>query len=119
MVPLINYIGTKMSSIQTLLEQQAAINKQIDDLRRSERADAIKQVKDLMAQYGLSPQDIGSANMHAGAPKAKGTRATAGTKVAAKFRDPASGNSWSGRGLTPKWLKAATQAGRKIEEFAV
>ena len=39
-------------------------------------------------------------------------------KVAAKYRDEA-GNTWSGRGLQPRWLKAAIGAGKKIEDFAV
>ena len=43
----------------------------------------------------------------------------AGRKVAAKYRDSATGNSWSGRGLQPNWLKAALASGRKLEEFAV
>ena len=42
-----------------------------------------------------------------------------GGKVAVKYRNAATGDTWSGRGLQPKWLKAALAAGRKIEEFAV
>ena len=33
-------------------------------------------------------------------------------------RNKATGDTWSGRGLQPKWLKAALAAGRKIEDFA-
>ena len=39
--------------------------------------------------------------------------------VAAKYRNKATGETWSGRGLQPKWLKAALAAGRKIDDFAV
>ena len=42
-----------------------------------------------------------------------------GSEVAAKFKDPETGASWSGRGLQPKWLKAALADGKKIEDFAV
>jgi DNA-binding protein H-NS len=28
----------------------------------------------------------------------------AAKKVAAKYRDPASGKTWSGRGVSPKWF---------------
>jgi DNA-binding protein H-NS len=65
-----------------------------------------------MAQYGLSLADIGTKG--AGAAK-RGT----GAKVAAKYRDPATGNAWSGRGLKPNWLKAALDAGRSLSDFAV
>jgi DNA-binding protein H-NS len=37
--------------------------------------------------------------------------------VPAKYRDPATGDSWSGRGLQPKWLKAALTSGRRIDDF--
>ena len=40
-------------------------------------------------------------------------------KVAAKYRDPASGNTWTGRGLQPKWVQAAVAAGKKLEDFAI
>ena len=36
-----------------------------------------------------------------------------------KFRDPQTGDAWSGRGRTPKWLEAHEKAGRTRAEFAV
>ena len=41
-----------------------------------------------------------------------------GGKVAPRFRGP-EGETWSGRGLRPKWLSALIAQGRKIEEFAI
>lgn len=40
------------------------------------------------------------------------------SKVAVKYKD-STGNTWTGRGLTPKWLKAAEKAGNKREDFLV
>jgi DNA-binding protein H-NS len=81
---------TKLS-LDDLLAQKAALEKQIADTQRAERADAVAQVRALMAQYGLSLADIGAKS---GRTQARGT----GAKVAAKYRDPATGNAWSGRG---------------------
>lgn len=39
--------------------------------------------------------------------------------AAVKYRDAATGSSWSGRGLQPKWLKVALAAGRKLSDFEV
>jgi DNA-binding protein H-NS len=39
-------------------------------------------------------------------------------KVAAKYKD-GSGNSWSGRGSQPRWLKEALTRGEKLETFAI
>jgi DNA-binding protein H-NS len=102
---------TKLS-LDDLLAQRAALEKQIADTQRAERAEAVAQVRALMSQYGLSLADIGTK----GAASAK--RGT-GAKVAAKYRDPATGNAWSGRGLKPNWLKAALDAGRSLSDFAV
>lgn len=37
----------------------------------------------------------------------------------AKYRDPASGASWTGRGLKPKWLAQALAAGKTLESFLI
>jgi DNA-binding protein H-NS len=39
--------------------------------------------------------------------------------MAPKFRDPATGDTWSGRGLKPKWLTTALESGKKVEDFAL
>jgi DNA-binding protein H-NS len=103
-----------MATLNELLAQKAALEKQIMDAQREERASAIAQVKSLMAQYGLSLADLGSRSAPVQAPKKAGSG-----KVAPKYRDPATGDSWSGRGLQPKWLKAALAAGRTLSDFLI
>ncbi|MEA2934001.1 MAG: DNA-binding protein [Variibacter sp.] len=41
-----------------------------------------------------------------------------GKKVAPKYRDN-EGNSWSGRGAMPRWMRAAVDAGKKAEDFLI
>ncbi len=102
-----------MSNIAHLLEQKAALEKQIADAQRQERANAIAQVKTLMAQFGLTAADL------AGKAAASPTKAKSTGKVAAKYRNSATGETWSGRGLQPKWLKAALAGGKHLSDFAV
>lgn len=47
-----------------------------------------------------------------------GKHALAGRKVAPKYRGP-NGETWTGRGLKPKWLAAALKDGKKIEAFLI
>jgi DNA-binding protein H-NS len=104
-----------MSSLQDLLAQRAEIEKKIADVQREARAEAIAKIRAMMAEFGLSATDIAGkapAQRAAGAGKPTG-------KVAAKYRNAATGDTWSGRGLQPKWLKAALAAGAKIEDFAL
>lgn len=98
--------------LSELLAQKAAIEKQIADTQREEKASAIAQVRALMAQHGLTVADLGSRGSGARGPKAGG-------KVAPKYRNTETGETWSGRGLQPKWLKAALTKGRKLSDFAV
>ena len=104
-----------MATLSELLAQKAALEKQIIEAQREERSAAIQQVKALMAQYGLTPADLGGAR--AAAPAAR--RAGNGGKVTPKYRDPATGSTWSGRGLKPRWLKAALESGRALSDFAI
>ena len=100
-----------MATLQDLLAQKEALEKEIESTKKHHRADAIAKVRALMAEYGLTAADL--------AGKA-GTKSGVKTgKVAVKYRNAATGDTWSGRGLQPKWLKAALAAGRKIGDFTV
>jgi DNA-binding protein H-NS len=100
-----------MPKLTDLLAQKAALEKQIADAQREERAGAIAQINALMTEHGLTAADLGG--------RAGKTRKSSGGKVAAKYRDKATGETWSGRGLQPRWLKAALASGKKIADFAV
>ena len=39
--------------------------------------------------------------------------------VAPKYRDAATGATWTGRGKQPKWLATALKSRRKLEEFKI
>jgi DNA-binding protein H-NS len=102
----------QLTTLNELLAQKAALEKQILDAQREEKSGAIAQVKALMAEHGLTMADLGSR-------AAGGTRRATTGKVAAKYRNPATGETWSGRGLQPNWLKAAVSSGRALTDFAV
>ena len=101
-----------MENIQELLAQKAALEKRIAEAQRTAKADAIAKVKALMAEYGLTAADLAGK-----APTA--VKAEGGKKVAAKYRDPVSQQTWTGRGLKPKWLQAALSSGKSLEDFAL
>lgn len=87
------------TSYKDLLKQREALEQQIGEARRRELSDAIAQVRGLIAEYGLTAQDVFPAGRSS-------TRAsTSGTKVAPKYRNPATGQTWTGRGKAPKWIQ--------------
>jgi DNA-binding protein H-NS len=50
-----------------------------------------------------------------GAKRAKGRKG----KVKAKYRDPKTNDTWSGRGRMASWLKSKQDAGENIEKYLV
>ena len=101
-----------MASLHELIAQKEALEREIEKTRQNDRSEAIAKVRALMDEYGLTVADLAarnSAKPHAGK----------GVKVAAKYRNTATGETWSGRGLQPKWLKAALAAGGRLADFAV
>lgn len=103
-----------MATLQELIAKKEALEREIEETQKQGRSEAIGQIRELMSEHGLSMSDLSGK----GAPR-NGSNPVKGNKVAAKFRNTTTGESWSGRGLQPKWLKAAIAAGKKIEEFAV
>jgi len=107
-----------MPTLQEMIAQKEALEKQIEEATSHGRNEAIAQVKALMAEHGLKASDLGGKPSNA--PKSTGKAKTGtGAKVAAKYRNGATGETWSGRGLQPRWLKAAVAGGKKIEDFSV
>lgn len=103
-----------MSAIQDLLAQRAELDRKISEAQRAAKSDAIAKVKALMTENGLSMADLQF--------KGESTRRTssaAGRKVAAKYRNAATGDTWTGRGLKPKWLQSELAQGKTLQDFAV
>ncbi len=88
-----------MTNLESLIAQRAALEKQIADLQNQGRLDAIDKARSLVAEFGLTPDDV-----FGGARKMPGKGSLAGTTVAAKYRDPETGKTWTGRGVAPKWI---------------
>ncbi len=98
-------------SLAELLKQKADLERQIASAQSETRAKAIADIRALMAAHDLTATDLAMSAR-------RSTNTTSARKpVAIKFKDSA-GNTWSGRGLKPKWLTAALAAGKKIEDFA-
>lgn len=93
-----------MANLQELLAQREALEKQIAQQRQAEASDALNKVRELVKEFGLTESDI------FGKSKAAGSTKSAGKKVAPKYRDPATGNTWTGRGIAPKWLQGKDKA---------
>lgn len=87
-----------MSSYQELLAQRDVLEKRIAEEYSRLRLDAIVTVKGLRDAYSLTEVDIFSTSS---SPHTQRQPA----KVAPKYRDPSTGNTWTGRGKPPAWIR--------------
>jgi DNA-binding protein H-NS len=86
-----------MSSYKELLAQREQLDKQIKEAVLREKADGVAKAKLIIEQYGLSASDLFSRKAGARSPSGK---------VAPKYRNPTSGETWTGRGKAPKWIES-------------
>ena len=91
-----------MTTYKELLQQREALESRIAEARQREISQAVSQVRALVAEFGLTAQDV--------FPAGKARSASAGNKVAAKYSDPATGKTWTGRGKAPKWIDGKDRA---------
>lgn len=87
-----------MPTLQELLAQRDALNKQIAEKREHEIAEAIAKARALISEYELTENDLFGGKR---AAKKEGKETG---KVAPKYRDTATGATWTGRGKAPRWL---------------
>ncbi len=122
-----------MGNLVDIQQQIEKLQKQASDIRAREFDKTIKDILAQMQAFGITLKDLqqamGQGRAGKGRGKAAGKRtvkkpaarkrsAQAGTTVAAKYRGPG-GETWSGRGLMPKWLAALVAQGRSKDEFAI
>ena len=118
-----------MKSYMALKAEIAKLERQAEAARRAEVAEVVRKIKDAVAAYGLTAADLGLDG--AAAPTSKPVAVPAGTrrvvkakgrakaaKRAAKatigepkYRDPATGKTWTGRGKPPTWIAGAQDRG--------
>ena len=98
-----------MANYKELVAQAETLMRQAEAARKAEIATVIAEIKAKMLEYGITLADLG-----VGVKASKSRKA-----VAAKYRNPANTDTWSGRGRVPRWLVALEGAGHKRDEFAV
>ncbi len=93
-----------VASYKELLAQREALEQAIAQARKNEITNAVSKVRELVAEFGLTAEDIFSGR------SAKSGVAKATNKVAPKYRDSATGQTWTGRGKAPKWIDGKDRA---------
>ncbi len=119
-----------MGNLIDIQSQIEKLQKQAADIRSREFDATVQDILAKMSAFGITVKDLEAARKKSpkGRSKAVGKAASGGRRltkkrgggspVAAKYRGP-NGETWSGRGLMPRWLSALVATGRTKEEFAI
>ena len=86
-----------MSAYKDLLQQREALEIQIKEARARELSDAIALVRKTVEEFGLTASDVFRSSDRRSLTK--------GSKVEPKYRNPATGETWTGRGKPPVWIR--------------
>lgn len=95
-----------MQDMAELIQQHDALQVEITKLRE----DSIARIKAQMEMLGVTLEDLG------GRPARKNP--TPSGKRPVKYRSP-QGDTWTGVGQRPRWLKKALAEGATIEQFSI
>ncbi|WP_175783906.1 H-NS family nucleoid-associated regulatory protein [Burkholderia ambifaria] len=98
-----------MATYKELKAQAEALAEKVEAARRAEMQSTIEHIRAKVAEYGITEKDIFGAR--------RGRLAKQQTAlVEAKYRDPKTGATWSGRGRAPAWIKDAKNRNRFLIE---
>jgi DNA-binding protein H-NS len=117
----------RRASFKAIQRQIQMLQEKAEALKEREKGPALKEIVSLMQEHGIELSELrGALNGHAGArrgrpPGKKRGRPSKlrGKKVKPLYRNPKSGETWSGRGRPARWIAAAEKAGHKRQEFLI
>ncbi len=109
---------TKLIELQSQIDK---LQKEAQAIKAKEFDSTVRDILSKMNAFGITLKDLKPAKTKPG--KAIGTKKASGKKksgvtLPAKYCGP-NGETWTGRGLAPRWLKAELAQGKTKEEFAV
>lgn len=108
-----------MTILEEIQAQIAELTAKANQIRIEKRSEAVSDAQAIITAYHLKASDFAfskSASAQVESVKSAAPKAT--KKAEIKFRDE-NGNSWSGRGLKPRWLASALEGGKTLADFSV
>lgn len=114
-----------MGNLIDIQNQIQKLQKQAGEIKAREFDKTVQEILAQMQAFGITAKDLQASKGRGGKGKAKATSAKraagnkkSGNTVAAKYRGP-NGETWSGRGLMPRWLSTLVAQGKPKENFAI
>lgn len=104
-----------MTTLIEIQNQIALLQKQAAEIKSNEFAQTVADILSKMDAYGITVDDLGRGKSR---PRKSVATAKSASPAPVKYRGP-NGETWTGRGLMPRWLSALVAQGKTKESFAV
>jgi len=104
-------------SIRKQIEKLEAQAAKLEAAADEKKKKAVGQVVTLMKKLDVTTDDLVQYRPRRGRGAKKA--AVARKPVAPKFRNTKTGETWSGRGRTPRWLAALEAQGKSREDYRI
>jgi len=101
-------------TLQEVEAQIAELQRKAEQMRKEEITGVIDRIREAIAHYHLTPEQLFGAGKAAKAGKP--AKASPEPHGAIKYRD-AAGHAWTGRGRRPQWYLDALAAGKSDAEL--
>lgn len=105
---------------ESFINEKQEIEKQINKLKRKmrtlhsrQRRPVITSIIRSMLEYEITPEEIAQAY------ERRNKRGTARSNAPARFKNPETGDTWSGRGRPPRWIVDAEAKGQHRDQFLI
>jgi DNA-binding protein H-NS len=114
-------------TLTQIQSQIAKLQREAEAIKAREMVGVIERIRDAVGHYGLTVEHIfgvrsakaaPGTTKRAGATSASRSRPVTGRKAPVKYKDD-QGNTWSGRGSRPRWLRFAIEDGASLADFEV
>ncbi|HRO57569.1 MAG TPA: H-NS histone family protein [Burkholderiaceae bacterium] len=115
-----------VQSLSQVEAQIAKLQRQADALKAKEVREVVGRIRKAIKHYSLEPADLFGGPSHRGSkavsssprpgPTAGRKRRGAGVP---KYREEATGRSWTGFGRKPQWISEGLAAGKSLEDFLI
>lgn len=111
------------AALQQKIEKEIQkLKKQAEALKARQRTPVIRDIVRKMREYEVTLEDISKAFFKGKASASKrspGTTDKPKRTVPPKYRNPATGATWTGRGKAPRWVSEAEAQGKSRNDFLI
>ncbi len=102
-----------LSEKQLLEKQIQKLQRKMRTLHSRQRRPVINSIIKSMQEYGITPEEITESFQR------REKRSATTSSAPARYKNPETGDTWTGRGRPPRWIVDAEAQGKNRDSFLI